>query len=142
MDEIVKVVQRDDYYPFVLTFNSYTSGVHNLYKYQTKELQQEIAMYDFHARFYDPALGRTSTHDPHSDGYYNLSPYGWVGNNPIRTVNPDGKDFKDIIRGVEKLPIRFENAGSKIVKGFFEAGKNTKPQLERICNTTEKNSDL
>jgi len=47
-----------DYSPFGGTFNSYTSGVENLYKYNGKELQKETEWYDFEARMYDPWLGR------------------------------------------------------------------------------------
>ena len=43
--------QREDYYPFGLSFNSYTSGTENLYKYNGKEEQKSIGMYDYGARF-------------------------------------------------------------------------------------------
>lgn len=50
-----------------------------------------LNLYDFHARLYDPALGRFMAVDP--QGYlkpYN-SPYVGVMNNPIMNVDPDGE---------------------------------------------------
>jgi RHS repeat-associated protein len=63
------------------------------YLYQGKELQQETEIYDFHARGYDPALGRTWQIDPHSENYLNLSPYSWVANNPLLFTDPTGMDI-------------------------------------------------
>ena len=52
------VEQTNDYYPFGLIFNSYTSGDENLYKFTGKEDQKETGWIDFGARMFDPALGR------------------------------------------------------------------------------------
>lgn len=57
------ILQYDDYYPFGLTFNSYTSGTENLYKYNGKEEQKETGWYDYGARMHDPWLGRFFTQD-------------------------------------------------------------------------------
>jgi RHS repeat-associated protein len=67
LDENATVIQRDDYYPFGLTFNSYTSGIENLYKYNGFEEQEETGWYDYIARQYDPALGRFLSVDPLAD---------------------------------------------------------------------------
>jgi RHS repeat-associated protein len=48
------------------------------YLYQGKELQQETEIYDFHARGYDPVLGRTWQPDPMGEMFYDHSPYSWV----------------------------------------------------------------
>ena len=70
------VVQRDDYYPFGLTFNHYESTPPaNQYLNQGKELQPEISAYDFEWRMYSPAIGRTWQLDPHSERYNDHSPY-------------------------------------------------------------------
>ena len=92
-----------------------------------------LNMFDFNARFYDAALGRTSTHDPHSDGYYNLSPYSWVGNNPISSIDPDGKDFGDIIKGFKQLPNRIKV--SDIGKGFKELGNRIGDRFKAVVNS-------
>ncbi len=96
IDQTGTVLQTDDYYPFGLTFNSYTSGTENLYKYNGKEEQKETGNYDYGARMYDPALGRFWQIDPSADNYLEWTPYNYVGNNPINVIDPDGKDWYDI----------------------------------------------
>jgi len=39
---------------------------------------------------YDPALGRWHVQDPLSEWYYDWTPYGYVGNNPIGFTDPNG----------------------------------------------------
>jgi RHS repeat-associated protein len=86
------VLQADDYYPFGLTFNSYQRSYSkaNNYKYNSKELEEETQLYDYGARFYDPALGRFSTSDPMAFKRDWLSPYNYVQNNPILRIDPTG----------------------------------------------------
>ena len=48
--------------------------------------------YDSKARWYYPAICRTTTMDSHAERYYPTSPYAWCGNNFVRNVDLDGKD--------------------------------------------------
>lgn len=43
----------------------------------------------------DPATVRFTTVDPHAENYFSWSPYAYVGNNPMRLVDSDGKDWRD-----------------------------------------------
>ncbi|MEO0334632.1 MAG: RHS repeat-associated core domain-containing protein, partial [Bacteroidota bacterium] len=92
------IVQTQDYYPFGATHeqDGYT-GSENKYRYQGKEWQAELGLnlYDFHARQYDPLLGRWHVTDPQNQFG---SPYLAMGNNPILMVDPDG-EFAFIIAG-------------------------------------------
>jgi RHS repeat-associated protein len=85
---------RYNYYPFGLTFNSYTRSYSkaNNYKYQGKEEVPEMGVgtYDFHARMYDATLGRTFQIDPLADNFLDVSPYSWVMNNPLINIDPTG----------------------------------------------------
>ncbi len=42
---------------------------------------------------YNPQIGRTFTQDPHAENYYSMSPYSFLGNNPILFTDPTGEDL-------------------------------------------------
>ncbi len=91
VDEGGNVVQRDDYYPFGLTFNSFTSGAEYLYKLTGNEEQNEWDVFDFNARMYDAALGRFNSIDPLADfNQESWNPYHFNYNNPLRFIDPTG----------------------------------------------------
>lgn len=50
-----------------------------------------IDEYDSQARWYYPAIMRTTTMDPLCEKYYSTSPYAWCNNNPVNYVDPDGR---------------------------------------------------
>ena len=52
------------------------------YQYSGKEFDRMngLDLYDFHARQYDPVLGRFTSPDPLSEKYYHLSPYAYCSN--------------------------------------------------------------
>jgi RHS repeat-associated protein len=54
----------------------------NQYKYSGKELDEEsgIDWYYFGARYYDPAIGRFLSLDPHADSYPDWTPYNYAYN--------------------------------------------------------------
>ena len=60
------------------------------YRYNGKELVDEIGLYDYGARWYDPAVARWTSIDPLADSYAPFSPYNYVLGNPIRNIDPDG----------------------------------------------------
>jgi RHS repeat-associated protein len=88
-----------DYYPFGLTWHNPAAadtpeGRHD-HAYQDKEFQWNefgagagMALYDFHARMYDPATATWSVPDP-AEQFSN--PYLAMGNNPVIGVDPDGR---------------------------------------------------
>ena len=86
------LLQSDDYYPFGLPMNNgfQEAGIRpNRFLYQGKEWQKTLSLhlYDFHARQFDPALGRFLSADAASQF---ASPYVGMGNVPVMMVDPDG----------------------------------------------------
>ena len=87
-------VQQDDYMPFGMDISAGpVSGTKNYYLYNKKELQPELTLYDYGARFYDPVTGRFTSIDPSARSYVSLSPYNYVNDNPIGSIDPDGRDL-------------------------------------------------
>ena len=53
-----------------------------------------LDMYDFHARQYDMSVPRFTTIDPMAEKYPSISPYAYCAGNPIRYIDPDGKEVR------------------------------------------------
>ncbi len=58
-----------------------------------KEKDSETGLYYFGARYYDPSIsGLFLSVDPMADKYSSISPYAYCAWNPVKLVDPDGKD--------------------------------------------------
>ncbi|QQV03153.1 MULTISPECIES: RHS repeat-associated core domain-containing protein [Chryseobacterium] len=85
------IVQQNNYYAFGLKHSGGLSGNGSYkYEYNGKELQEELGMYDYGARFYMPDLGRWGVVDPLAEVTPHLSPYHYANNNPIMFNDPTG----------------------------------------------------
>ncbi|MFC4746394.1 RHS repeat-associated core domain-containing protein [Flavobacterium branchiicola] len=91
-------MEENNYYPFGLKHKAYNdlTGTDNKYKYNGKELQDEsiggnqLNLYDYGARNYDPALGRWMNIDPLAELSRKFSPYAYALDNPVFFSDPDG----------------------------------------------------
>ena len=63
-------------------------------KEKDDEINSEGNSYDFGARIYDGRLGRWMSCDDWESKYPMLSTYCFVGNSPIKFIDPDGKGIK------------------------------------------------
>ncbi len=88
-------IQKTHYYPFGMAFADGTGQEKQPYKYNGKEFdtQAGLNLYDYHARQYEPAIGRFTSIDPHAENYYAWSPYAYCANNPIKFIDPTGMDW-------------------------------------------------
>ena len=103
---VLQILEENNYYPFGLKHSGYNMLVFSAnlalkYKYNGKELQDDLIgsssldLYDYGARFYDPALGRWHVLDPLAEDYYSWTTYNYVANNPIFFIDPDGRGWKE-----------------------------------------------
>jgi len=165
------VSQHVEYIPFGETLiESHLNNQNNPYLYNGKELDAETGFYYYGARYYDPKSSLWLSVDPlagynpifedehyidgqHNGGIFNagnLNVYGYTYQNPIRYIDPNGKqvdavDFipiagstRDIYRGardgdwltlgigVVGLAVDIATLGSgSVVKGGIKAGVKT-----------------
>jgi RHS repeat-associated protein len=100
----VTVLQRDEYYPFGNTSDSYLgTPLANNYKFNGMEFEENgLNTFDFHARMYDPQIGRSFQPDPAADAYATNSPFSFLGNNPVGNTDPTGMYIADAIRNPEE----------------------------------------
>ena len=120
------VISSSDYYPFGAVSQSYSreNSVPNKRLYQGKEYQDDLSLnlYDFHWRQYDPWGVFTTTQDPRSEKFYNLSPYCWAGGNPLKFVDPDGREI--IISGTAEFQKKTLAALQRLTSDKLAIGKN------------------
>ncbi len=89
------LIQRMQYYPSGIPWKTSSGAIEHPYRYNGKELVQMHGQdeYDSKARWYYPAICRTTTIDPLCEKYYNISPYAWCGNNFANVVDLKGEDI-------------------------------------------------
>jgi RHS repeat-associated protein len=68
------------------------------YMFNAKEFDEENGMYYYEARYYNPPM--FISRDPLFEKYPFMSPYAYTANNPLRYIDPTGKDVE--ITGAEK----------------------------------------
>ncbi|XP_057365416.1 uncharacterized protein LOC130686143 [Daphnia carinata] len=85
-----QVVSAYDYLPYGQLMRVYGSdpAAAIAYRYTGQEWDEETGLYNFHARLYDPDIGRFYQPDARSQYF---SPYKYAGNSPISLVDPDGE---------------------------------------------------
>ncbi|XP_026478528.1 uncharacterized protein LOC113384964 [Ctenocephalides felis] len=84
-----KVVAAYDYLPYGGLMRKLDSkGLGVRYRYTGQEWDEELGLYFFRARFYDPEIGRFFQVDPRNQY---PSPYKFAGNSPVSVIDPDGE---------------------------------------------------
>lgn len=144
----LKIMEENHYYPFGLKHSVYAGSLRGYkedpagpgttvittvtqtdyqYKFGAKEWQDELNLnlYDYHARNYDPTIGRTTTQDPLAEKFYSQSSYSFLNNNPVITIDPtgmSGKDFIDVDKFTGMVTVA-EAPGDDKMRLIGEGGK-------------------
>jgi RHS repeat-associated protein len=94
------IMTYNDYYPFgALMPTRHESSAGYRYGYNGKELENDtdLDVYDYGARFYNPAVPFFWSIDPKADKYTFQSPYVYAQNNPVLYMDINGEGTEDII---------------------------------------------
>jgi RHS repeat-associated protein len=88
-----EIVQHVEYVPFGEVFIEERNNTWNTpYLFNAKELDEETGLYYYGARYYDARSSVWLSTDPLQEKYPNVSSYAYCVNNPVKFVDPDGKE--------------------------------------------------
>ncbi len=92
-----EVVQHVEYVPFGEVFIEERNNTWNTpYLFNGKELDEETGLYYYGVRYYNPRISLWYGVDPLAEKYPGVSPFAYCVNNPIKYIDPDGRDIWDI----------------------------------------------
>jgi RHS repeat-associated protein len=63
------------------------------YLFNGKELDEEPGLYYYGARYLNPTNGMWLSTDPLFEKYVGMSPYNYCAGNPVKLVDPDGREL-------------------------------------------------
>lgn len=128
-------IQRMQYYPSGLPWEYVYNSSEQPWKYNSKEFVEMHGLdeYDSEARWYYPAICRTTTMDPLAEKYYSTSPYAWCGNNPVRFVDNNGRYFDE---ANEEIAQQIEDTCNTILSTSTD--KNQIKEVEKTLDDVQK----
>ena len=104
--EFIELQGVYDYFPYGKILRSFSAGNQGRYlsTYHERDAETgDLQGFDYRgARFYDSDVGRFLSLDPLAVEYPALGDYVYVAGNPVRFIDPDGKNFWDKVQGVAR----------------------------------------
>ncbi|KXB50166.1 RHS repeat-associated core domain protein, partial [Bacteroidales bacterium KA00344] len=100
-----EVVQHIEYVPFGEVFIEERNNTWNTpYLFNAKELDEETGLYYYGARYMDPKISMWLGVDPLMEKYPSVTGYCYTMDNPIKFIDPDGRDGMVTGNGTETDP--------------------------------------
>jgi len=141
-----RITQHTEYIAFgEVLFEEHSTSKTIPYLFNGKELDTETGLYYYGARYYDPKVSIFLNVDPLAEKTHD--PYGYVWNNPMKFLDPDGKAPADIIikgnkskeafdqlQSSTKLKLKMNNTGKVTAEGKARTDADKK-LLEAITDT-------
>ncbi|MBQ0157183.1 MAG: RHS repeat-associated core domain-containing protein, partial [Bacteroidales bacterium] len=88
------IAQHIEYIPYGEVFvEERNSKFSTNYLFNAKELDNETGLYYYGARYLDPTGAMWLSVDPMWEKYAGMSPYNYCAGNPVKMVDPDGRDI-------------------------------------------------
>src|SRR5690554_5076656 len=88
-----EINQHLEYLPFGKALvEEHLNSNNSPYKFNAKEMDAETGNYYYGARYYNPKWSMWLSVDPLSEKHPSWTPYHYVHNNPIKYIDPDGRD--------------------------------------------------
>lgn len=139
LDENADVISYEEYYPYGSTsyqaVRSKKPGSVEVstkrYRYTGKERDEETGLYYYGVRYYAPWLGKWTSSDPigiKSD----LNLYTYVRDNPIRLVDPDGRQDNEQQMMMGMMWDQLGQEISGIIEGFFGGKAYVNPSTNQV----------
>ncbi len=115
------------------------------YKYNGKELDRHHGLdwYDYGARWYNDISWMTP--DPLAEKYYEVSPYMYCLGNPVKYIDPDGREFTESSWGyvnmlLNNISKRINNNANKIadIQAKIDGGGLSEKKVKTLQNRIKR----
>lgn len=125
-------IEAVQYLPFGATASAAGDLLSVTHRYTSQEFDGETGLYNYHARFYNPALGKFISPDtivPSPSNPQSLNRYSYVRNNPLSYVDPSGHSLSSWVRR-----LRDQENRRNLFIGVFNPGTFSEPYWRRALS--------